>query len=97
LAATDQFFELFEKLGMMFFDPFQQASGKMQPDPDTRMASKCVDKRPVGLLVGFFENVIEVADGLMRMNHQRQRDFVQRVTSADRNTDPIRQRSLRPI
>ncbi len=81
LTARRQLFDLLEKLGMALFNPLQQAAGKMQPHADARMAKERPDKRAVSLLVSFFENVIEVADGLMRVDHQRQGDLVQQATS----------------
>jgi len=52
----------------------------MQSDLDSRMAKKQFYKRAVGFLIRFFDDVIEIADGLMRVDYQRQNNFVQQAT-----------------
>lgn len=86
-----------KKLGMPGFYPLQQASGKMQPRPDLRVINQRVDKGTICVLVSLFVNVIEIADRLMRVNHQCECDLVQLATSAGFNTGPLRQRSLKAI
>jgi len=80
-----------------FFNPFQQTPGEMQSYLNVRVAKKQVNERTVSFLIRFFDDVIEVADGLMRVDNQCQSDFIQRVTLPERSAVPMQKRSLRPV
>jgi len=69
----------------------------MQPDPDPGMPKERLDKRTVAFLVSLFEDVVEVADGLVRVNHKRQFNLVQQATSANCKAATSRRNSLRLI
>jgi hypothetical protein len=54
----------------MLFDPREQRPGIMQAHVDAGMLLKEFDERQIGVFVGLFEHVTEIATGLVGMNQQ---------------------------
>jgi RNA polymerase sigma-70 factor (ECF subfamily) len=68
LAARDQRSDAVNVLGMLFRHPLQQRARIVQPQAHARMARQAVHKRQIGMLVGAFQNVIKIADRLVRVD-----------------------------
>jgi hypothetical protein len=72
LSGGDEGIQTYEILGAMLFDPSEQRTGIMQAHMDARMLFEEVDKRKIGVFVGFFEDVTEIAAWLMGVNEQNE-------------------------
>jgi hypothetical protein len=70
LPAPRQLAKLIEKLPVAFFQPLQQYSRVMEAEPDSRMLEEDLHEGRVSPLVSFFDDVVEVAHGLVGMDYQ---------------------------
>ena len=77
LSAPGQLAKLIEKLRVAFFQPFEQYPGVMEAEPDARMLEEDLHEGRVSPLVSFFDDVVEVPHGLVGMDYQSERNFVQ--------------------
>jgi hypothetical protein len=77
LSAPGQLAKLIEKLRVAFFQPFEQNPGVMEAEPDARMLEEDLHEGRVSPLVSFFDDVVEVPHGLVGMDYQSERNFVQ--------------------
>ena len=68
LAALDELSQAHEILGTIFFDPGEQRPGIMEPEMNFRMLFEALDKWEIRSVVGFFEDVLEIAARLVRVN-----------------------------
>jgi hypothetical protein len=62
---------------MALFQPFEQYPGVVQAQSDARMLEEDLHEGRVSPLVGFFDDVVEVPYGLVGMDYQSERNFVQ--------------------
>ena len=69
-ALGDQLGQAVEILGMLDVEPFHQRAAGVQADLQRLVAAEDVEKRPVAVLVGLLEDVVEIADGLMIVEDQ---------------------------
>src|SRR2546427_13023666 len=76
LSALDQFFQANEILRPMILDPGKQRPGIMEAEVNTRMRFEVLDEGKIGCVVGLFENMLEVAAGLVRVNEQSEMEFL---------------------
>jgi len=70
LAAPDQFLEAEEILGTVFFDPVEKRTGIVKAELNTGMFFELFDERKIACVVGFLEDMFEIAAGLMGMDQQ---------------------------
>ena len=70
LAALDQFFQAREIFGAMFFDPGEERAGVVQAEMNARMFFQFLDKGEITGIVGFFQDMLEIAAGLVGVNEQ---------------------------
>jgi hypothetical protein len=77
LFAPGQLPKLIEILRVAFLQPFKQYPGVMQAKADTRMLEEGLHEGRVSPLVSFFDDMVEVPNGLVGMDHQSKRNFVQ--------------------
>jgi hypothetical protein len=62
---------------MALFQPFQQYPGVMEAEANSGMLEEDLYEGRIRLLVRFFDNVVEVPHGLVGMDYQSERNFVQ--------------------
>jgi len=60
---------------MMLVDPGKQRARIMKADVHARVPLKDFDERQIATSVGLLENVIEIADGLMRVDEENQMEL----------------------
>jgi hypothetical protein len=77
LSAPGQLAKLIEKLRVAFLQPFEQYPGVMQAKPHARMLEKDLHEGRISPLVSFFDHVLEVSHGLVGMDYESKRNFVQ--------------------
>jgi hypothetical protein len=58
--------------------PFEQRPGIMQTHSNGRMAKQHFDEWPVGVRVRLLEDIVEISNGLMRVNEKDQVKLRQR-------------------
>ena len=77
-AATEQFHlpalhqcsKAVKIFGAMLLDPGEQGTGIMKAEMNAGMFFEMLEKREVGIVMRFFENVFEIATGLVGMNEK---------------------------
>ena len=82
-AATDEFHlttldecsQASEIFGAIFFDPREQRPGVVEAEMNLRVLFEVLDKGEIARIVGFFENMLKIAAGLVRMNEQGEMEF----------------------
>ena len=70
LSGGDEGFQPDKILGAIFFDPSEERARIVQAHVDAGVFFEELDEWEVGVLVGFFEHVAEIAAGLMGMNQE---------------------------
>jgi hypothetical protein len=70
LAALDQFFQADKVLGAVLLDPGKQRSGVMEAEMNAGIFLEMLEEREVASVKGFFEDVLEIAAGLVSVNEQ---------------------------
>ncbi len=70
LAALDQFSKAVKIFGAMPLYPGEQRTGIMKTEPNVGMFFQVLEKGQIGIVVRFFENVLEIAAGLVSMNEK---------------------------
>jgi len=70
LAVLDQLSQAVEILGPMFLDPGEERAGIVEAETNARMLFELYDEREIGGFIGFFENMFEIAAGLVRVDEQ---------------------------
>jgi len=63
-----------QELGALRAQPVEEGTGVVQGDPDAGMPLQGVDHRPIGLVVDVREDPPEVADGLVVVEREGERD-----------------------
>jgi hypothetical protein len=76
LAALDQPFQANEILRPVFLDPSEKRPGIMEAEMNSRMLFDVLNERKIGCVVGLFENMLEIATGLVRVNEQSEMEFL---------------------
>ena len=76
LSALDQFFQANEILRPVILDPGKQRPGIMEAEVNFRVLFEMFNKRKIGCVVGLFENMLEIAAGLVRVNEQGEIKFL---------------------
>src|SRR4029077_6176838 len=76
LAGLDQFFQAREILGAMFFNPGKQRAGIVEAETNAGMLFKMLDKGKIGIVVGLFKDMAEIAAGLVSVNEQGEMEFL---------------------
>jgi len=66
--------EAVEIFGVVCFEPFEQTAGNMMREWNGGVLFEDLNIRLVAQLVGFFNDMIEVADGLVRMQQADKAD-----------------------
>ena len=74
LAAIHEAADLVQRVGPVGGQPLQQRPGVVQPQPDPGMPLQGVEHRRVGVLVDVLDDPAEVADRLMVVDYQSERD-----------------------
>ena len=62
--------------GMGRVEPFHQRTAGVQGDPQGLVTAENIEERPIAVLVGLLEDVVEVTDGLMIVQGKDQADGV---------------------
>jgi hypothetical protein len=60
----------------MFLDPSEQRPGLVQAEMDARVLFEMFNKGEIGGVVGLFEDMLEIAAGLVRVNKQSEMEFL---------------------
>jgi hypothetical protein len=60
---------------MKLFDPGEQRAGVVKTDVNGGVSLEDFDKRQIAASVGLFKNMIEIADGLMRVDDENQMEL----------------------
>jgi hypothetical protein len=76
LAALHQPFQANEILRPVFLDPGEKRPGIMEAETNSRMFLEVLNERKIGGVVGLFENMLEIAAGLVRVNEQSEMEFL---------------------
>jgi len=76
MAGAYQFFQTNEILGAMFFDPGEKRTGIVKAEMNAGMFFEFFDEREIGSVVGFLEDMLEIAAGLMGVNEQSQMEIL---------------------
>jgi hypothetical protein len=76
LTALDEFFQAGEVLRAMFLDPGKKRAGIVETEVNARMCFEMLDKGKIRRVVGLFENMLEIAAGLVRVNEQGEVEFL---------------------
>jgi len=76
LAGLDKIFQASEIVRPVFLDPGEQRPGIVETEMDAGMPFEVLDERKIGGVVGFFEDVLEIAAGLVSVNEQREMEFL---------------------
>ncbi len=76
LAALDQPFQASEILRPVFLDPSEKRPGIMEAETNSRMLFKVLNEWKIGSVVGLFEDMLEIAAGLVRVNEQSEMEFL---------------------
>ena len=76
LAALDQFFQAGEIFGAMLFDPGEERTGIVQAEMNARMFFQLLDEREIRSVVGFFQDMLEIAAGLVGVNEQGEMEIL---------------------
>src|SRR6266481_4048786 len=76
LAGLDQLFQASEIFRPMFFDPGEQRSGIVKAEMDARVLFEMFNKGEIGCVVGLFEDMLEIAAGLVRVNEESEMKFL---------------------
>ncbi len=70
LAALDQLFQPGKIFGAKLLDPVEKRAGIMKADMNARIFFKMLQKGEVGVVIGFFEDVLEIAARLVSVNEK---------------------------
>ena len=65
----------------MFLDPGEQRPGIVEAEMDARVLFEMFNKGKIAGVVGLFEDMLEIAAGLVRVNEQSEMEFLRRVDS----------------
>jgi len=76
MAGAYQFFQTNEILGAMLFDPGEKRTGIVKAEMNAGMFFEFFDEREIGSVVGFLEDMLEIAAGLMGVNEQSQMEIL---------------------
>jgi hypothetical protein len=76
LAVLDQLFQACEILKPMFLNPGEQRPGIVETETNSRVFLEVLNKWKVGGVVGFFEDMLEITAGLVRVNEQGEMEFL---------------------
>ena len=81
LAGLNQLFQANEIFWPMFLDPGEQRPGIVEAEMDARVLFEMFNKGKIAGVVGLFEDMLEIAAGLVRVNEQSEMEFLRRVDS----------------
>ena len=70
LATLDQFSKAVKIFGAMLLDPGEQMTGIVKTEPNGGMFFEMLQKGEIGIVVRFFQNVLEIAAGLVSVNEK---------------------------
>jgi hypothetical protein len=76
LATLDHSFQAREIFGTMLFDPGEKRSGIVQADMDAGVLFEMFDEGEIGRVVRFFENMLEIAAGLVGVDEQGEMEIL---------------------
>src|SRR6266478_2010382 len=76
LAALDQLFQASEILRAMFLDPGEQRAGIVEAETNSGMLFEVLDEGKIAGVVSLFEDMLEIAAGLVRVNEQSEMEFL---------------------
>jgi hypothetical protein len=60
----------------MFFDPGEEWTGIVKAEMNARMFLQLLDEGEIGSIVGFFQDMLEIAAGLVRVNEQDEMEIL---------------------
>ena len=75
LSTLDKCSQASEVFGAIFLDPGEQRPGVVEAEVNFWVLFEVLDKGKIAAVVGFFEDVLEIAAGLMRVNEQHEMEF----------------------
>jgi hypothetical protein len=75
LAGLGQISQAREIFRPVFLDPDEQRPGIVEAKMDAGMLFEVLDEGKIGGVVSFFEDVLEIAAGLVGVNEQREIEF----------------------
>ena len=77
LSVANQRSQAIEVRGAMALDPFEKAAAEMHAEADRRMLREHIEKGQIALRVGALDHIVEVADGLVRVDEESQLELTQ--------------------
>jgi len=76
LTALDESSQASEILRPVLFDPCEEWAGIVKAEVNFRVRFEVLDEREIACVVGLFENMLEVAAGLVCVNEQGEMEFL---------------------
>ena len=76
MAALDQLFQANEILRPVFLDPGKKRPGIVETETNSRMLLEALNEWKIGCVVRLFEDMLEIAAGLVRVNEQSEMEFL---------------------
>jgi hypothetical protein len=72
----DEFFQAGEILRPVLFNPGKKRAGIVEAEVNAWMRFEVLDEGKIRCVVGLFENMLEIAAGLVRVNEQGEMEFL---------------------
>src|SRR5258708_10869139 len=81
LAALDKLFQANEILRPVFLDRGKKRPGIVEAETNSRMLLEGLNEWKIGCVVRLFEDMLEIAAGLVRVNEQSEMEFLRHGVS----------------